>query len=434
MARTAADRPSANNGPAQEQEHTGAGAALTRKRTNTAGASADGKPKTSRMDTEDEPMGGRPRLSKANQELFDLMTVYMDQKFENMGARFDSVKEEVTQNTGAIKMLATEVGKNKTDIVKINSQLKDMKKKDGGGLAEEARIEKIIEKVLDKRSPVRGEAMREEVKKINDDLSKLKNERAASSDVTVDTSEFSSQYWFARRSVRCWPVAGNSREELLVSLADFFGTKLRIPSGELLEDDIVEIRRIQARSRPSRLGSGADHGEGRIRDEVLVVLRDVGARDLVFRQAGNLAASREGKHPNSVGLRLQIPTHLLGKFNTLNQHGFDLKRKYGDGLKRHIKFDDMELDLVMDVRLPEGEEWIRVDYGTALAETRTLKKKRFPTSRGRLSSLQQENLEKDTSRSDRTLSVDSDSLNRKQQQLTTVRRGTDDVFVWGRST
>ena len=42
-------------------------------------------------------------------------------------------------------------------------------------------------------------------------------------------------------------------------------------------------------------------------------------------------------------------------------HGGRLKQQFGNGLKRSIKFDDTTQSLVMDTKLPEDDEWIRLN-------------------------------------------------------------------------
>ena len=116
-----------------------------------------------------------------------------------------------------------------------------------------------------------------------------------------------------------------------------------------------------------------------------MVVKEVHLRDLIFKHASNLSMWRQDGHPNNIGICLQIPTHLLGRFNTLNRHGFALKRKYGSGLKRHVRFDDSELDLIMDVKLPSDDSWFQVDHQFALEEVRANRKN--TSARGRLSSL-----------------------------------------------
>ena len=419
MARTAADRPTHHQAEASSPDQQVA----ARKRPNTLTPKTQTMSKTSRMETDGspgtEPQGsnGKTRLSKGNHELFEFLKGYMDEKFDGLGGQMDSLKQEVSLNTGAIGGLSAEVKKNRGDIDKINAQIRDMKKKDAGTVSE-TQVERIVEKVLGAKKS----GYEDDLRNITKEMDKMKQTAAGG-----EQSQENSQYWFARRGIRCWPVTGDSRKELLTSVGTFFGEKLRIPQSGLREEDIVEIRKIQA--RPRRPGDRGD--DNRIRNEVVVVLREVQQRDMVFRHASNLSVWREGKHASdSAGIRLHVPTHLLGKFNTFNQHGFALRAKYGQGLKRHIRFEDTEMDLVMDVKLPEQDEWFRVDYQFALEETRINRKARTMNARGRLSSLQ-DNAGNTSPPAPRSAPPSLGAG--RQQVLTRATRDQDDVFQWGRN-
>ena len=291
----------------------------------------------------------RPKLTKANQELFDLMTTYMDGKFDSLEGRVDGVRDEVIQNSEAIKDLSEDVHRNRYDIDSLSSQIKDLRKKNGSRVVEDAKIKKLVDKTIEKHR----DEISDEVGRMADEIKSL---HSLKSQPSVSNSD-ETQYWFARRGIRCWPVHGDNDEEILKSVREFFGQKLKVAPSSLREEDIIEVRRLQPKVRKF---SGA--GDRTVKEEVLVVLRDVQIRDMVFRHASNLSAWRDNDRDNSVGVRLQIPTHLLGKFNTFSQHGYDLPNKYGPGLKRHIRFYDTELDLCMNVKLPNSEEWFTVDH------------------------------------------------------------------------
>ena len=70
------------------------------------------------------------------------------------------------------------------------------------------------------------------------------------------------------------------------------------------------------------------------------------------------------------GLRLCIPQHLLGLFKMFEVHGGKLKKEFGAGLKRSIKYEDSTMSLAMDVRLPEEQEWIRLTHTDIVKITR----------------------------------------------------------------
>ena len=361
---------------------------------------------------ESQTIGGRPRLSKSNKQLFEMMRALMDEKFDALGGQLEDIKSEVSHNSREIANLGAGVARNRADVEKVNAQISDLKRSGG---VDEGRIEKIVERVLEKKA---DPGLGREMDKLSMEVQLLKGSR---NDARPDTSEDEAQCWFARRGIRCWPVAGTSENELRTAVDSFFREKLRVPSSNFSQRDIEEIRRIIPRSRPERQRDG---GANAIKDEVLVVLREVQTRDMLFRHASNLSAWRDDRNPNSIGVRLQIPTHLSGRFNTLNQHGFSLRRKYGPGLKRHIRFEDGDLDFVMDVKLPDGDEWMQVDFEFAREETKA--ERRTKTARGRISSLRLNNAEGDSVAGPEAPRSAPPSLG----ALTTARRDADGVFQW----
>ena len=60
-------------------------------------------------------------------------------------------------------------------------------------------------------------------------------------------------------------------------------------------------------------------------------------------------------------MRLDYPAHLGSDYRALEAYGARLRGRFGQGMKRSIKFNDDEQALYMDICLPNsGEEWIRV--------------------------------------------------------------------------
>ena len=101
-------------------------------------------------------------------------------------------------------------------------------------------------------------------------------------------------------------------------------TYLSVSVDDVADEDLLEVRRVR-----SARGNAPDN-------EVLVVLRDVGTRDLVCSHASNLAnQDTEGQRAN---IRMEIPMFLMETFRTLDRHGHLLKEKYGGELKRHVRY------------------------------------------------------------------------------------------------
>ena len=57
---------------------------------------------------------------------------------------------------------------------------------------------------------------------------------------------------------------------------------------------------------------------------------------------------------------MEIPAHLHDTFRTLDNHGHLLKTKYGSELRRHIRFNDENLSLHLEVRKKNGDRWERI--------------------------------------------------------------------------
>ena len=127
----------------------------------------------------------------------------------------------------------------------------------------------------------------------------------------------------------------------------------------------------------------------KIESEVIVRFTSVQVRDMVVSYAPNLRNWREqdGSGRTAAGLRLEIPDHLMAVFKTLEKYGHYLKEKYKDGLRRHIRYDDYNMTLVIDYALPGKDKWDRVDFETAREELRSHPPSSFTYNRSSSSSV-----------------------------------------------
>ena len=165
--------------------------------------------------------------------------------------------------------------------------------------------------------------------------------------------------------MRCFPVKTSpkmSKEEMIQEALHFFYDKMGVEQCELGAEHIEEVRRVSAGRRKTN-----------IKDEVIVIFTNIAMRDMVSTYAANLGEWRKENDRDDivVGIRLEIPDHLSGVFRVLDRHGHQLRDEHGRGLKRRIKYDDVERTLVLDARLPgEDMDWHRIDYATALRKTK----------------------------------------------------------------
>lgn len=81
------------------------------------------------------------------------------------------------------------------------------------------------------------------------------------------------------------------------------------------------------------------------------------------------------------GIRIDVPPYLSGVFKLLNAFGFHLRRLHGSETKKYIKFDEANLSLYLDVRLPDSDEWLQITPSQA----RMLKEQRDTNTLSRLS-------------------------------------------------
>ena len=171
-------------------------------------------------------------------------------------------------------------------------------------------------------------------------IAEEKSNRTGLLTLSVEEQAKERKYHLARRAIHLWPV--ETGPDLARNIRKFLLTQLEIPADKLDNIQIEHAERIDQGRR------------SRIVNEVMVRFPSPDVRDLVQSYAPNLAGKRE------VGIRMNIPQHLRGLFKLFETHGGKLKQQHGDGLKRSIKFHDPTQSLIMDVRLPNDNEWVRI--------------------------------------------------------------------------
>ena len=157
----------------------------------------------------------------------------------------------------------------------------------------------------------------------------------------------------ARRSVRLWPVLGNSKEELWSAAGIFLGTNLGM-TGKIDKDSIEAITRVTIPSGPG------------VRDEALVVFADSRTRDMVMGAAAKLAPFTDTEGRPTAGMRIEVPPFLTREFRILFKFGQLLRTRHGPGTRRHVKFDDVESNLYLNAKLPNEPTWSRIPVEVAM--------------------------------------------------------------------
>ena len=249
-------------------------------------------------------------------------------------------KEIAADNDKTIAKIAGDLEKTKIDLGKHKKETK----------TEFQKIKQQLDKLSENASTEKevGELVRKEVEKRGIEVQKT----------TSDSTESERKaYWWSRKCLKLWPIPGEGKEEMGKFLELFVRTKLKIPTGVLVDEDVKDIRRC-------RLTRGQQ-----AKSEALVVFADVESRDLVASYARNLAPFVDAQNKPTAGLRPDVPGHLGGVHRTLVQYGYAMKKRYGPHFRRNIRFEDSDLSLVVDVCIPAGgkpgKEWTTVDYQRA---------------------------------------------------------------------
>ena len=157
------------------------------------------------------------------------------------------------------------------------------------------------------------------------------------------------EYLLARRSLRLWPVDGQD-EEMWRLTGEFIASKLCL---QVTEDKIEDVYRPSMKSGPGVL------------NEVVVVFVLASTRDMVMGASAKLAPYVDGSGKPTAGIRIQVPSALKSHFGVLFRYGQVLRTRHGIGFRRHIKFNDIDRALFLNVKLPGDETWSRVSYEVA---------------------------------------------------------------------
>ena len=151
----------------------------------------------------------------------------------------------------------------------------------------------------------------------------------------------------ACRSVRLWPISGQTVQQMTQSVEDFLQKALLMDEADLEMVIIEQITRVRSSPRAKQY------------DEVLVLFRETGVRETILSYARNLNTYIEGGQPTA-GIRMEIPRFLQATYRLLDTYGWEIRQKNGKETRRIIKFDHIERNLYLTYRLPYAEDWLKV--------------------------------------------------------------------------
>ena len=240
--------------------------------------------------------------------------------------RIDKMSEDLTSLARTVESNAGEIGKNTTEIQRQAAVIEQQKTLLDG-------LSSRIEAIEEGRCRVDARE-------------------------TLVTKPKSEEYKKARRSVRMWPIDQSSINSMWKGVGEFMHVALGIPEDDMGPEDIEEVTAMP----------NPDFKAGNLNNEVLVTFVDARKRDRVVTSAAKLASCVDTAGRPTAGLRLEIPGDLLDIFRLLSRFGTRLRAKHGEGTKRHVKFDDVENSLYMNIKLPGDETWSKVTPQMAKAD------------------------------------------------------------------
>ena len=176
-------------------------------------------------------------------------------------------------------------------------------------------------------------------------VSRLENRGTPATPGVAGPARKSMDYLRARRAVRIWPVDRTSEEALWRGTGEFIHKALKISEDDVSPDDIESIVTVPDPRLPI----------GNLHDEAIVTFYCARKRDSLLANAANLATFRDNAGRPTAGVRLEIPVELKDTFRLLSRFGTRLRARHGEGTKRHVKFDDLENSLIMNIKLPGDE-------------------------------------------------------------------------------
>ena len=251
-------------------------------------------------------------------------------------SRIDSLSKKMTDRLHKaeqnVKVLSKDVTFIKSDMVKVKKNVS----------LESTRLEKLIVETVDKKLSDRQDLTGHRPRQLPLSGANL---------VPLDgpapplPSSQSDAYLKARKSLKMWPVTGDNLPQAAVT---FMETKLGLKKNRFSPDQI----------KITELYTGVDSPA---QSQVLVEFQTVRDRDEIKALGKNLRGES-----SSVGIQMEIPDFLRGRFQTFQSLAFQLKKK-NPALKRNIKFVDSTMELVMDIKLNAESEWKAVQYEDASA-------------------------------------------------------------------
>ena len=156
------------------------------------------------------------------------------------------------------------------------------------------------------------------------------------------------KYEKSRRSLRIWPIAGVTEKQISDNLRKFLIQALYIDESEI---DGLGISWVE-RTRPSPRSA--------VYDEICVSFADPKTRDHVASKGRFLSHYVDNENKPTAGFRMDVPEFLAADYKVLYDYGWRMKRAHGTGVRRYIKYDEPNFSLILELRIPGNDVWLKI--------------------------------------------------------------------------
>ena len=99
--------------------------------------------------------------------------------------------------------------------------------------------------------------------------------------------------------------------------------------------------------------------------EACITFREPDDRDFIASRAVNLGDLVDSNGRPKAGIRIDVPGFLMPTFRDLNNYAYNARKTHGKKTRTHIKFDDANSSLILEIRLPSSDNWLRVSPSRA---------------------------------------------------------------------
>lgn len=252
--------------------------------------------------------------------------------------------------TADVEKVMDKVDQNAANNTRMEFRLRELETRiNDNNLASEARLREVIKKVMEEqRAPSVASSMSLEENSVSS---------RGNSPVRTGTSrrgdgrrkEHMEAYDRARRSVRIWPIYAEDDDLLWDSLRSFLTDALGFSGEEVEELGVVDIKRMKQAQR------------GPVYDEICATCSSTRSRDEIMSRGFRLSKYMDDQRKPTAGMRMDVPPHLATNFRALREAAFEIRTLHGKGTRTYTKFDDLNMDLYLEVRTEGSRSWTRID-------------------------------------------------------------------------